>query len=202
MAKFKQYKIARRLGVRVFPKTENPKFAVGKKVIRARKHMRPMSEYGLQMLEKQKARYYYGLRERQFSNYVARATERKDVNPVEFLYRMLESRLDNCVYRLGIAKTRALGRQMISHGHITVNGKKVTIPSYMVTKSDVVSVRKESKNKKLFEGAAERLKDHTAPSWLTLDLKNLEGTVVTVPSVEDYSGALFNLTSVIEFYSR
>src|SRR3989338_8609726 len=201
MAKFKQYKIARRLGARVFSKTENPKFVLTK-VRRTKKRQRPLSEFGLQLLEKQKMRYYYGLRERQFSNYVHKAIERKDKNSVEYLYRLLESRLDNVVYRLGFAKTRLAGRQMVNHWHISVNGKRVSIPSYQVLPGDVIGVVTRSREKGFFRGLSEEPKERTCPAWLSLDLKKLEGEVRAVPAIEEQSESLFNLTSVVEFYSR
>jgi len=201
MAKIKQYKIARRLGVRIFPKTENPKFTPTR-ARRTKKYSRPMSEFGLQMLEKQKARYGYGLRERQFANYVAKATARKDVNSMEYLYRMLESRLDNIVYRLGFAKTRAFARQMVSHGHIVVNKRKNSIPSYEVKIGDVISLRGASRGTHMGEAVALRVKEYIPPVWLSLDVKNMEGTMKAAPPLEEYSGSLFNLSSIIEFYSR
>lgn len=202
MPKLKQYKISRRLGARLFPKTENPKFVLTPKRKMTKKRPRPMSEFGLELFEKQKTRIVYGLRERQFANYVKRATQDKTRNPVEHLYILLETRLDNVVFRLGFAKTRILARQMVSHGHIIVNDRKVTIPSYHMKEGDVIGIREGSKEKPLFFGLAEFFKEHALPAWLIRDAKKLEGEVKGAPTLNDYSGAIFNLTSVIEFYSR
>ena len=201
--KQKKYKICRRLGAKVFEKCENPKFSLvpTKKGI-AKGRPRQLSEYGLQLLEKQKARYVYGLGERQFSGYAKKAVNKRGVNPVSELYKMLEVRLDNVVFRLGFAKTRALARQMVSHGHIIVNGKKVTIPSFQVTPGNVVGIRKESQGKALFLELSEKIKEHKEPAWLSVQKEKKEGTVVGEPVPDDHGEALFNLTSVTEFYSR
>ncbi len=199
--KLKQYKTARRLGARVFSKTQNPKFVLTKRTT-ARKHTRPLSEYGLQLIEKQKMRLTYNLSERQFATYVKKALQKKGVNPADFLYKNLESRLDNVAFRLGLAKTRPLARQMVSHGHLLVNDRKVNIPSYAVRHGDRVLVRAGSKDKKLFTGIVESLATQTIPAWLTLDVKKMEGTVTGVPKLEISSGDVFNATAVIGYYSR
>src|SRR3989344_5097372 len=124
-----KYKICRRLGVAVFGKCENPKFLLrsAKSTVKkgaGKRKPKQFSEFGLQLLEKQKARFLYGMRERQFANYVKKAANIRGTNPAHELYKMLEARLDNVVFRLGFAKTPALARQMGSHGHITVDGQK------------------------------------------------------------------------------
>ena len=200
-----KYKICRRLGARVFGKCENPKLVLSTKTrIRQKKMKRPktLSEFGLQMLEKQKVRYTYNLRERQFSNYVHSALDKKGSNPIEKLYQSLESRLDNTVFKLGLAKTRGAARQLVSHGHITVNDKKATIPSYQVREGDLIGIKKNSREKAIFSELGEKLKEHECPAWLTLDTKAQEGKVKSAPVFGDYSEAAFNLTSVIEFYGR
>ena len=197
-----KYKIARRLGASIFEKTQTQKFALSesrKGRRRTGKRPRALSEYGRQLIEKQKVRYTYLLREGQFSRYVNKALSSQGSNNAELLYKMLESRLDNAVYRLGFANTRGLARQLVSHGHMTVNGRKVTIPSYRLSKGDKAAVRMESRNKSVFSGLAERLKDHNPPAWLRLD--GFQGEVVGEPKAE--AGELqFDLTSVIEYYSR
>ena len=193
-----KYKICRRLGSNVFEKCANPKFAQKQPVRRGRPKNK--SEFGLQLIEKQKVRFTYGLRERQFANYVKEASEKTGVNPAERLYQHLETRLDNVVYRLGFAVTRALARQMVSHGHITVNGRKVTIPSYAVRAGDEVAIRKESREKTLFHELAQKMTERPSPQWITTDPTKLEGKVVGMPAMDPASG--FNLTSVVEFYSR
>ncbi|MBI4118432.1 MAG: 30S ribosomal protein S4 [Parcubacteria group bacterium] len=201
MPKLKQFKIARRLGARVFPKTENPKFVITPKM-RTRKHRtQPLTEFGTQLLEKQKARYYYGVRERQFGNYVKKASAKKGSNPAQELYRLLESRLDNTVFRLGFAQSRALGRQLVSHGHIMVNDRKVSIPSYSVRPGDRIAIRLQSRDKSLFLTLAERIKDHTPPQWLSRT-ETFGAVVKGAPAIDKQQEMVFNITSIIEFYSR
>ena len=201
MAKIKQFKIARRLGSPIFSKCDNPKFSITKKTY-GKRGFRQQSEYGLQLLEKQKVRYIYGLREKQFSNYIKSAMTKKGVKVTDELFKLLELRLDNVVYRLGLAKTRRFARQIVSHGHILVNGRKVTIPSYSVKKGDVLGVRKGSEDKVLFLNLSERLKDYKTPNWLVFNEKKKEGKIEGEPKISDDSGLVFDLTSVIEFYSR
>lgn len=198
--RLKQYKTARRLGARIFSKTENPKFSLAKKQV-VRKHQSPMTEFGLQLIEKQKMRYSYNLNEHQFGKYVRRATIRKG-NTAEYLFKDLESRLDNVVYRLGFAKTRPLARQAVSHGHITVNGRRVNIPSFQVKEGDVIGIKEGSKASKLFSGLGETLKGHTSPGWLTVDPEKVQGKVIGVPKPDERVGELFNIASVIGFYTR
>ena len=208
MNKQPKFKICRRLGGAVFSKCESPRFLAaseakqrgGRGTGRGKKGGRAMSEYGTQLLDKQRARFTYNVRERQFARYVREAALKKGVNPADYLYRTLESRLDNVVFRLGLAKSRALARQMVSHGHIVVNGRKVTIPSAGVRPGDTVGVRKESKGKTLFADTALRLKEYTPPKWLTLDETGQEGTVKSPPTA--VGGEAVDLTSVLEFYGR
>lgn len=196
-----KYKICRRLGSNIFEKCANPKFASREPLRRGRPKAK--SEFGIQMIEKQKVRFTYGLRERQFANYVKEASEKMGVNPAERLYQNLETRLDNIVYRLGIAHTRAFARQMVSHGHITVNGRKVTIPSFAVRVGDVVAVRPESREKTLFRELVQKMEERggtQTPEWLSVDPAKLSGTIAGLPVMDTASG--FNITSVMEFYSR
>ena len=199
--KLKQYKIARRLGAKIFAKTQNPKFILHKKV-RRKKRPSPVSEYGLQLIEKQKMRYTYNLSEKQFARYVKMAIAKKGTNPVEYLYTRLESRLDNIVFRLGLVGTRPFARQVVSHGHITVNGRRVTIPSYSVVHGDEIGVREQSKDKKAFTAIEETTKEYVTPPWLSFNVKKRSGKVVGAPKFDDTSEDVFNVTSVIEFYSR
>jgi small subunit ribosomal protein S4 len=157
--------------------------------------------FGNQLIEKQKVRFTYGITERQFKNYVKSVIDKKPAKPEEKLFESLESRLDNVVLRSGFASTRALARQVVSHGHITVNGRKVTIPSYSVRIGDKISVREGSSNNGLFETLAEKLKDKTVPSWLKLDagIKTVE--VQGIPKAAP-GESLFDLGVVIQFYKR
>ena len=189
----------------MFPQCENPRFTAThapKQRGGQKKGGRAASEYGTQLLDKQRVRFTYNLRERQFARYVREAAEKKGISPAEYLFRTLESRLDNVVYRLGFAKSRAAARQMVSHGHVTVNGKKVTIPSLGVRTGNVIGIRDGSKNKALFGDMALRLKDYTAPKWLILDEKKPEGKVKDMPVPDATAGDMGNLTSVLEFYGR
>ncbi len=199
-----KYKIARRLGVPVFEKTQTQKYAIrqGQREQKGAGKGRPKakSDYGLGMLEKQKARYSYGVTAKQFANYVKKATEKKG-NSAEILIRSLEGRLDNIALRSGFAPTRQAARQMTSHGHLTVNGTIVTIPSYEVKVGDVVGIRAGSKKKPLFATLDEKLKTVKIPSWLKLDFDKKEITVEGLPQAPA-SELLFNVGAVLEFFSR
>ena len=157
-----------------------------------------VSGYGKQLLEKQKVKKIYGILERQFSNYVEEASK-KVGDTSKILLNYLESRLDNVVYRLGLASSRAAARQVVNHGHITVNGQKVDIASYRVKVGQVVGLSGKAKNKKLFEGISEKLQKVEAPAWLSLDSKTAGGKVLNTPTVENPN---FNPKAIIEFYSR
>lgn len=157
-----------------------------------------LSGYGAQLKEKQKAKRIYGLIERQFSNYVAEASERTG-DTSKFLLNYLESRLDNVVYRMGLAKARTTARQIVRHGHISVNGKKVDIPSYRVRVGDVVAVETLSGAKKGFEKSEEQLAKIEAPMWLGVDAKTRSAKVLNAPQTQNPG---FDAKAVIEFYSR
>ena len=160
-----------------------------------------MSDYGRQLLEKQKVRYTYGIAEKQLSRYVKEAVAKKNAKPVVQLIENLESRLDNVVYRFGLARSRQMARQMVSHGHITVDGRKVTIPSYKVSKGAKISVRKGSRTSNLFLNIQEQLKDHKSPAWASFNNKSLEGEIKGKPS-QEITELMFDVGSVLEFYSR
>ncbi|OGI68812.1 30S ribosomal protein S4 [Candidatus Nomurabacteria bacterium RIFCSPLOWO2_01_FULL_41_12] len=196
-----KFKICRRLGPGVYDKCQTSKFkAVSAKgsLPGARRPKAP-SEYGAQLMEKQKIRFSYGISERQLSNYVKKASHVKGVGTTEKLYEGLESRLDNVVYRMGLAASRRAARQMVSHGHFIVNDKKVTIPSYQSKSGDVIKIREGSKGKKIFENMAERIKDYNPPAWVSFDLSSLEGRIVDKPKNTE---SFLDLNAVLEFYSR
>lgn len=195
-----QYKVARLVGDRIYPKTQTPKFAA-RLAARTEKRGRGKSEFGTQLLEKQKVRYTYGVTEKQFSNTVKEAVRRGGTQAPALLFRMLETRLDNTVFRLGVAPSRTAARQMVSHGHITVNGRRVTIPSYHVRKGDVLSVRAGSRASALFQNLEEKRKGVTVPEWLRFDEATLEGTVLGEPGAT-FTDMSLNLPAVLEFYSR
>ncbi|MEX1028097.1 MAG: 30S ribosomal protein S4 [Candidatus Paceibacterota bacterium] len=199
-----KYKIARRLGAPVFDKTQTQKFdlSLQKKGQQRRTGRRPkqLSQYGIQLREKQKARYSYLVPEKQFGNYVKAAMSGTGT-PADNLYERLEMRLDNVAHRLGLAPTKSAARQLVSHGHILVNGRKNNIASHYVSVGDTITVREQSKNTKLFETIKERLENYNPPSWLSFDENALAGKVEGKPQRKD-ADLLFDIQSILEFYSR
>lgn len=200
-----KYKIAKRLGASVFEKTQTQKFAIAQeRSAMNKKRGRGPTEYGRQLLEKQKVRVTYGLSEKQFSAYVASAMKTHasaELTPADVLHRLLELRLDNIVCRLGLAPTRRAARQMVSHGHITVDGRKTSIPSRQIRVGDVIGVRGGSAGLPLYENFAERFAEMSLPNWLTWDAKKMEGGVVSMPTTEA-SPTAGDLSTVLSFYSR
>ena len=198
-----RYKIAKRLGASVFEKAQTQKFALSAE--RSAKNKRSgrgrMSEYGKQMLEKQKVRMTYGLPERQFRNYVRKALAAKGAKPSERLHEFLELRLDNVIWRLGLVPTRRAARQMVAHGHVTVNGRKTRVPSYELSVGDALAVREGSKGHGVLVGFAERFSERPLPSWLSFDAKSMEGTVKERPTPVSADPA-GDLVSVLSFYTR
>lgn len=160
-----------------------------------------MSNYGTHLREKQKAKREYGLKETQFYNYFRKA-ERQTGDTAETLSRLLETRLDNVVYRLGIGTSRVQARQLVNHGHFLVNGRGTDIPSYQVRANDVIQVKpKRLTDKKYFQEALKRIVKHEPPAWLTLDKVKLEGKVLALPTMADLKQN-FQTQLIIEFYSR
>lgn len=197
-----KFKIAKRLGAPIFEKTQTAKYALSEARSARAKTRRPRqaSDYKRQLIEKQKMRFTYGISEKQLRRYVNEATS-KSHQPISLLVGRLESRLDNVVYRLGLAKTRSAARQMVSHGHICVNGKKMRIPSYEVKVGEKITVREGSKASGLYSTI---LDDHEAagvPNWLTFDLKELTGEMKNKPTYEP-AETLFDPEQVLEYYSR
>jgi len=161
---------------------------------------RRMSDRGVQLREKQKAKYTYGLFERQFKRFFAYAEKQVGITG-DNLVVLLERRLDNVVYKLGFADSRSQARQVVLHGHILVNDHKVNIPSYLVGEGDVIKWREGSKKSEYYKIVAEGIKSKTVPAWLELDRENLIGKVVGLPSANVIE-AKFEPTSVVEWYSR
>jgi small subunit ribosomal protein S4 len=157
-----------------------------------------LSVYGTQLREKQKAKRLYGIMERQFRNYFKKAASMSG-NTGEHLARLLETRLDNTVYRLGFAKTRPQARQMVSHAMFLVNGIKVNIPSYQVKVGDIIEVRPNKAAKKLFNDLSDRLKNHTVTSWLHRE-EDTKGKIVSMPQGEDLK-EVYDPKLIVEFYS-
>ena len=160
---------------------------------------RKVSEYGAQLKEKQKVKFVYGVQERQFQRYYLKASTMKGITG-DLMLQLLELRLDNVVYRLGLAKTRRMARQVVNHGHIRVNGNKVDIPSYNVKVGDVITLRPRSASSEQFKGLREGTTVLT-PKWLTFDAPNLTGTVNALPAREDLDLQVQE-NMIVEFYSR
>jgi len=161
---------------------------------------RRISEYGQQLIEKQKVRCVYGISEKQFKNYFKEIIEQKG-NKEELLVKALESRLDNVVFRLGWAQSRALARQLVNHGHILVNQRKMDIPSYRVKKGVIIQIKEKSKKLTLFSDLKTILKKYEAPSWLSLDKQKLIGKIINQPQIADI-GKVGEIGMIIEYYSR
>lgn len=167
-----------------------------------RKHRTNQSEYGMQLKEKQKMRFAYGVSEKQFSNYVANlksVSSKLKISAKEALVLALESRLDNTVFKMGLSTSRAGARQMVSHGHIMLNGKKLNVASAVVSVGDVVSVRENSKSRKTYTTIAESLKEYKSPKFLELDTEKMSAKIVSAPLETEYS---FDIDRVLEYYSR
>jgi small subunit ribosomal protein S4 len=161
---------------------------------------RKVGDFGLQLREKQKIRRVYGVLERQFRNYFREAQTHQGVTG-EWLLRSLELRLDNVVYRMGLASSRAQARQLVGHGHLAVNGRPTNIPSFQVKPGDRIEVRESRRSREPFKLVKETLKSHQAPEWLTVDAASLSGTISASPS-RDQMPLDLNEQLVVEFYSR
>jgi small subunit ribosomal protein S4 len=192
------YKKSRRLG---FSTLENGKdlarrpYAPG---VHGQDRRRKLNEYGVQLQEKQKMRTMYGLTEKQFRKVFEKASKMKGIAG-ENLFTLLESRLDNMVYRLGMARTRRSARQIVNHGHIMVNGKKVNIPSYTTKVGDIISVKENSKGNPAILGAIESTV--SVPAWVSFDKKNLTGKFVRLPERSELNSEI-DETLIVEYYNR
>ncbi|WHY76473.1 30S ribosomal protein S4 [Neobacillus sp. WH10] len=192
------WKLSRRLGISLSgtgKELEKRPYAPGQHGPNQRKKL---SEYGLQLQEKQKLRHMYGVNERQFRNLFVKAGKMSGVHGENFMI-LLESRLDNLVYRLGLARTRRAARQFVNHGHILVNGSRVDIPSYRVTPGQTISVREKSHNLDVIKEAIEVT--NFIPDYLTFDADKLEGTFTRLPERSELAAEI-NETFIVEFYSR
>lgn len=199
-------KLCRREGQKLFLKGERcytGKCAITRRSYAPGQHgqgRKKVSEYGLQLREKQKARRYYGVLESQFEKYFDMA-ERKVGMTGENLLRILESRLDNIVYRLGLASSRAQARQMVVHGHFTVNGGKVNVPSYLVKAGDTVAVCEKSKQNEKVKQIIEENSARPVPTWLDLDRNTLSATVTKLPNREEIDVEVAEHL-IVELYSK
>lgn len=200
-------KICRRQGEKLFLKGDRcftTKCAIVKRKYAPGQHGsdRPgkLTDYGRQLRDKQSAKRLYGLSERQFSNYVKKAMKKRE-NTNELLVRYLEARLDNVIFRLGIASSRVAARQFVGHGFVCVNGKKVDVPSYQVRPKDIITINPIKANKKILNDVKERIKSKEVPAWMHFDKEKMEIKVIDAPRFADNEKA-FNVQSVVEFYSR
>jgi small subunit ribosomal protein S4 len=196
-----KYKVARRLGASVFEKTQTQKFALKEEQKRKPFRRRNQSGYGKQLIEKQRVRFTYLLSEKQFSNYVKEAIDKGGTAPAAYLYMLLERRLDNVILRAGFAPTRFAARQIASHGHMTVNGTRTTIPSVRVKEDDVIAIREGSKDKGMFVNIDETISEQTIPSWLSVNGKTHEISIKSMPTYAP-SELAFDLDHVLQFYKR
>ncbi|WP_312469979.1 30S ribosomal protein S4 [Neobacillus sp.] len=192
------WKLSRRLGISLSgtgKEVEKRPYAPGQHGPNQRKKL---SEYGLQLQEKQKLRHMYGVNERQFRNLFVKAGKMSGVHGENFMI-LLESRLDNLVYRLGLARTRRGARQLVNHGHILVNGSRVDIPSYRVAPGQTISVREKSRNFDVIKEAIEVT--NYIPDYVTFDADKLEGTFTRLPERSELAAEI-NETFIVEYYSR
>lgn len=201
-------KQCRRVGEKLFLKGERcftPKCPIIKRNYPPGQHglkgKQRLTGYGIQLQEKQKVKRMYRLLEDQFSRYFERASNTKG-NTGELFLRSLEMRLDNVVYRLGLAVSRDLARQLIGHGFVTVNGKRVTIPSYAVRVNDHVGVEAKSMDHQLFAAAKKQAGQQRVPEWLTINGANLDGAVVREPDEKDLQNQGIQVQLIVEYYSR
>lgn len=202
-------RLCRREGEKLYLKGERcftPKCAIEKRNTPPGQHgqtrafRRKVSDYGVQLREKQKARRIYGVLERQFRRYYSDAARRSGVTGAVLL-QYLEQRLDNVVFRLGFAASRRQARQLITHGHLTVNGKKVTIPSFLVKPGDRIAVAEGSRKSPYFEELSKELKSARTPAWLAVDARALSGSVLSLPTRDQIDTPLKEQL-IVEYYSR
>ena len=202
-------RLCRREGEKLFLKGERcftPKCAIERRSYAPGMHgkqsqyRRKESDYALQLRAKQKARRVYGIYERQFRRYFREAQRQKGLTGLNLLI-LLESRLDNVVYRLGFASSRPQARQLVQHGHFEVNGRNINIPSYLAEPGDVISVRESSRRNPHFKELAQVMDPSQVPVWLSVDLPNLTSKVLSSPSRDDVDVSL-NEQLIVEFYSR
>jgi small subunit ribosomal protein S4 len=193
-------RISRRFGLPIFGPSkylERRNYGPG---VHGPKSRRKHTDYGLGLIEKQKFRYYYGLMERQFRGVYEKALRRRGVTGEQML-QILETRLDNVVYHLGLANTRAAARQMVCHGHIMVNGRKVGIPSFALKVNNVIEVKNHNVSRQLATKNLEGSVSRAVPDWLSFNKEEFKGTVMRIPTREEIQ-PIANEQAVVEFYSR
>jgi small subunit ribosomal protein S4 len=193
-------RISRRFGLPIFGPTKYLERRAYGPGVHGPKSRRKTTEYGLGLIEKQKLRYYYGLLERQFRGVYEKALKRRGVTGEQML-QILETRLDNVVYSLGFANTRAAARQMVAHGHITVNGRKVNVPSFALRVNDVVNIKNTTVSRQLATKNLEMATSRAVPDWLSLTKDEFKGVVMRIPTRDEIQ-PIANEQAVVEFYSR
>ena len=201
----KVYKVCRRLGAGVYDKCQTQKFALSeaRHAKSARGGRRTLSDFGKQLLEKQKVRFSYGITEKQLRRYNEEAQRVASLgkNPAVRMLEQLEMRIDNIVYRAGLATTRRSARQMVSHGHIEINGVRTTVPSATLQEGDTFAVRSRTHNLPIMERIRENAGQHSLPVWLSFDTATWKGTVQARPTPEN-TEMPGSIASILEFYSR
>jgi small subunit ribosomal protein S4 len=193
-------RISRRFGIPIFGPTkylERRNYGPG---VHGPKSRRKTTEYGEGLIEKQKLRYFYGLMEKQFRGVYEKAKNRRGVTG-ETMLQILETRLDNVVYHLGFANSRAAARQMVNHGHITVNGRKAAIASFALKVNDVIAIKNHNVSKQLATKGLEVAVSRAVPDWLSLNKEELKGVVMRIPTRAEIQ-PIANEQAVVEFYSR
>ena len=193
-------RISRRFGIPIFGPSkylERRNYGPG---VHGPKSRRKHTDYGLGLIEKQKLRYYYGLMEKQFRGVYERAKQKRGITG-ETMLQILETRLDNVVFHLGFANSRAAARQMVSHGHITVNGRKVDVSSFALKVNDVIQAKNTNASRQLATKGLEISTSRAVPDWLSLNKEELKGVVLRVPSRDEIQ-PIANEQAVVEFYSR
>ena len=202
MARYKgpRVRISRRFGIPIFGPSkylERRNYPPG---VHGPKSRRKLTDYGMGLVEKQKLRYYYGLMEKQFRGVYEKAKNRRGVTG-ETMLQILETRLDNVVFHLGFGNTRAAARQMVCHGHVTVNGRKAAIPSYALKVNDVIAIKNHNVSKQLATKGLETSTSRAVPEWVSLNKEAFKGTLVRIPSRDEIQ-PIANEQTVVEFYSR
>jgi len=193
-------RISRRFGIPIFGPTkylERRNYGPG---VHGPKSRRKTTDYGAGLIEKQKLRYYYGLMEKQFRGVYEKAKNKRGVTG-ETMLQILETRLDNVVFHLGFASTRAAARQMVNHGHITVNGRKAAIASFALKVNDAVSVKNNNVSRQLATKGLEISASRAVPDWLSLNKEEFKGTILRIPTRAEIQ-PIANEQAVVEFYSR
>jgi len=193
-------RISRRFGIPIFGPTkylERRNYGPG---VHGPKSRRKTTEYGAGLIEKQKLRYYYGLMEKQFRGVYEKAKNRRGVTG-ETMLQILETRLDNVVFHLGFGNTRAAARQMVNHGHVTVNGRKAAIASFALKVNDVIAIKNHNVSKQLATKNLEVSASRAVPDWMSLNKEELKGVVLRIPTREEIQ-PIANEQAVVEFYSR